>query len=69
MSLRAGVNESDIRSPQRIAGHRQAREQRKQLDEIAAELVASWWDRADDPFMVEVLRGMALAQSIDDAHR
>ena len=49
-------------------GHRQAREQREQLNKIAAELVASWWDHHDDQFMGEVLRGLALAQSLDDAH-
>lgn len=54
--------------PSESPGHRQAREQRIQLDEITTGLVACWWDRGNDPFMVEVLRGVALAQSIDDAH-
>jgi hypothetical protein len=49
-------------------GRRQAREQRQQLNKIATQLVACWWDHHDDPFMIEVLRGLALAQSLDDAH-
>lgn len=49
-------------------GRRQAREQRNQLNEFIRRLVACWWDRHDDPFMAEVLRGLALAQSLDDAH-
>jgi len=49
-------------------GHQQAREQRNQLNEVIRQVVASWWDHHDDPLMVEVLRGLALAQSLDDAH-
>ncbi len=55
-------------APSESPRNRQAREQRQQLNEIIAQLVASWWDRADDPLAVEMLRGLALAQSIDDNH-
>jgi hypothetical protein len=54
--------------PRESPRHQQAREQRKQLNEIATQLVACWRDLEDDPLAVEVLRGVALAQSIDDAH-
>jgi hypothetical protein len=54
--------------PREAPGHRQAREQREQLNKITTELVASWWDHKDDPFMTEALRGLALAQSLDDSH-
>jgi hypothetical protein len=54
--------------PSESPGHRQARKQREQLDKIATELVACWWDHHDDPFMVEVLRGVALALLLDDDH-
>lgn len=47
---------------------RQARQQRKQLDDLAVELANSWPDCWDDPLAVEVLRALALAQSIDNAH-
>lgn len=49
-------------------GHRRAREQRQRLNQVTTELVSSWRERGDDPFMVEVLRGLVLARSIDDAH-
>jgi hypothetical protein len=55
-------------APSTSPGHRQAREQRKQLNEIIFQLVESWQDRVDDPLTVEMLRGLALAQSIDDTH-
>lgn len=54
--------------PREAPRHRQAREQREQLNKITTELVASWWDHKDDPFMIEVLRGLALAHSLDDNH-
>lgn len=49
-------------------GRRQAREQRNQLNESIRRLVTCWRDHHDDPFMAEVLRSLALAQSLDDAH-
>ena len=55
-------------APSESPGHRQAREQRQRLNEIIAQLVTTWRNRADDPLAVEILRGLALAQSIDDAH-
>lgn len=51
-------------SPQR----RRAYEQRTQLNKIIIELFDSWHNRTDDPLAVEILRGLALAQSLDDAH-
>jgi hypothetical protein len=54
--------------PSESPRRRQAREQRQQLNKIIAELAASWRDRLDDPFAIEILRGVALAQSLDDAH-
>jgi hypothetical protein len=47
---------------------RHAYEQRQQRLTIISELVACWRYRHDDPFMVEVLRGLALAQSLDYSH-
>jgi len=47
---------------------RQARDQRQHLDEIATQLFFSWRNRVDDPFMVELLRGVALAYLMDDDH-
>ena len=47
---------------------RRAYDQRTQLNKIIIELVDSWHNRTDDPLAVEILRGLALAQSLDDAH-
>lgn len=47
---------------------RQARDQRTHLDEITTQLFSSWRNRQDDPFTVELLRGLALAYSMDDDH-
>ncbi|MGH3929128.1 MAG: hypothetical protein ACRDTF_04040 [Pseudonocardiaceae bacterium] len=47
---------------------RQVRRQRQQLDHLAVELARSWPNCWDDPLAVDVLRGLALAQSIDNAH-
>lgn len=47
---------------------RQAREQRQHLDEITTELFSSWRNRQDDQFAVELLRGLALAYSMDNDH-
>lgn len=47
---------------------RQARQQRKQLDDLSVELARCWSDCWDDPLAVEVLRALALAQSMDNAH-
>lgn len=54
--------------PSESPKYRRAREQRQQLDKIAAQLVTSWHNRAGDPLAVEILRGLALAQSLYDAH-
>ena len=54
--------------PSESPQHRRAREQRAHLDTIAAQLMASWPDRGDDPLTMEILRGLALAGSLDDAH-
>ena len=55
-------------APRKSPEYWQAREQRQRLNEAIAELVSSWRDRGDDPLAVETLRGLALAQSVDDAH-
>lgn len=55
-------------APSESPRHRRAREQRQHLDKIAAQLATSWHNRASDPLAVEILRGLALAQSLDDAH-
>jgi hypothetical protein len=47
---------------------RQARDQRKNLDEITTQLFFSWRNRQDDPFAVELLRGVALAYLMDADH-
>jgi hypothetical protein len=47
---------------------RQAREQRQHLDEITTQLFFSWRTRQDDPFAVELLRGVALAYLMDADH-
>lgn len=49
--------------------YRQACKQRAHIDQVAIQLAESWSDRWDDPLTVEVLRGLALAQFIDDAHQ
>lgn len=54
--------------PSESPRHRRAREQRQQLDKLATQLAARWHSRAGDPLTVEILRGIALAQSVDDAH-
>lgn len=66
---RGPVRMSQIRVvPRESPERRQAREQREQLDKITTELVASWWDHHNDPFMIEALRGLTLAKSLDNAH-
>lgn len=55
-------------APSESPGHRRTREQRTQLDKLAAQLAACWRNRGDDPLAVEILRGLTLAQSLDDAH-
>jgi hypothetical protein len=49
-------------------GHQQARLRRQQRHKMITQLVTTWPEHKDDPLMVELLRGLALAQSLDDAH-